>query len=348
MRRGLLETKVLIARQQREESPMEEITVVIEEEGEIEDAAEDKSKKGKFVAILCAILIVSLIFGWTPLNRTSVNMFDEAISKKMTEVTMVMGTTVAIGVVLDAIPFETGDQVTQKIFDVSGYLMVVVGALMVEKLLLRFSIIFCFGIVIPIACGFGIAYLCSRREAFKNIGMKLGIFGLVLAFAVPASVGVSMVVDNGFEAERALLMEQVDTEVSEAEEAAEEIVAEESNATATEGDTESGGFLEDLGAFFTGAGEAAGEFVSGIGETVSGAASSVLDNARRSLESLLLIAVQWVVSCCVVPIITLIGFGFVIKILFGYNVNAKVGSTVKRAHRKTSSTMAKGSKSLSS
>jgi hypothetical protein len=207
--------------------------------------------------------------------------------------------------------------------------MVVVGALTVEKILLTVSLAFSFGIVIPIACILGILFQFRRREMFKALAIRLGIFGTVLAFAIPTSVGVSVFVDNSFEEERNRLMQEVEVDMSNAEADASKKKPKEKNDKNAEKDTSTNNPSGQSGNFLSNFINLAGEFAANIGTTITGAVTGIIDSAQRSLKNLMLISVQWLISSCAVPILTLLGFGFVIKILFSFDKNSEVSKAVE-------------------
>jgi len=299
-------------------------------EGIAEAASPEEGKPNRSleikVIVLCAILVVSLIIGWSPLNQLTALPFNTPLTKKMEEVALVMGTTVAVGVAIDAIPVDSGKQVAGKLFDVAGYFMVVLGALVAMKILLTFSLTFSFGLIIPIACLLGVISLLGGSVTVKDLAIKLAIFAAVFAIAIPASVLISLAIDSSFEAERTQLLEQVTQDIEDINAANSEIQSASTESEKLDENPSSGGFLDGVGDFFNSLGDNVSDVVSGIGETVFGAVNRALDTATKNLENLMLLAVQWIVTGCVIPIVTIIGFGFVIKILFGFNLTPRLGA----------------------
>lgn len=288
-----------------------------------EITAPDKKRRPLAIA-LCLILVLSLIVGWSPLNKLSASAFEKPLSGKMNEVTVVMGATIAIGVAIDAIPIDSGKQVASKLFDIAGYLMAVLGAIVAMKILLAFSLLFSFGIVIPIACLFAIFRLINGNESFMTLAKKLAIFAVVLALAIPASVLTSLTIDGTFEAERTRLVDEIHQDRENIDAASDEIQNKLDSGSSSES------VLNSVGGFFGNIGDSLGKITAGIRDAVTGKISEAMNIATKNLEGLMLLCVQWIVAACIVPIATLIGFGFVIKIIFGFDFNSKIGAALKR------------------
>lgn len=295
-------------------------------------------KKRKALAVtLCVILILSLVLGWSPLNQISATPFQNTLSHKMSQVTVVMGATIALGVVVDAIPVVNADQLAGKLFDVAGYLMVVLGAIIAMKILLTVSLQFSFGIIIPFACLLASWALFRDDKVFMVIAKKLAIFAIVFAIAIPASVLITMTIDSAFEADRDQLVEQMQQGEEIIDAASNELQGENAELESLETSSSNGSVLDNVRGF-------AGNIVSGIAERVASLKGAIadklngaLETAQKALEDVILHTVQWIVTTCAVPIVTLIGFGFVIKILFGFDINPALGRAAKAVSGKTSS-----------
>ena len=298
-----------------------------------------KNRKLLIIA-LCAILIFSLIVGWSPLNKLSVVPFEESLTGKMQEVVVVMGATIALGVAVDVLPVINGDQVAGKLFDIASYLMIVLGAIVAMKILLAVSLSFSFGIVIPAACLLAIGGIARGSETVAVLAKKLAIFAVVFVLAIPASVGISLAIDNTFEAERTRLVEEIIQEQEDIDTVS-SIIESANDLDSLEDEVSNGNFFNRAGKFFGNIGNSVSEIAANIGGAITGAVSNVLDTAKKSLTDLMLLTVQWIVTGCVVPIVTLIGFGFVTKILFGFDVNPKLGIAARAIREKTSSAMPK-------
>jgi hypothetical protein len=309
------------------------------EEAKVGGADGFNDRKSLKIIVVAIILALSLAIGWSPLNQASSNVFQGKLTEKTSQATAVMGTSIAAGVAIDAIPVESGKQVAEKIFDIAGYLMVVIGALVAEKILLSFSLIFSFGIIIPIACLLALVFFINRRKVFIDLAIKLCIFAIVFALAIPASVGISLVIDKSFERERKEKISQIESKTKDVDKNKEKINKEAEKSQSSNKSSDKKTVLDSAGNFIGDIGDSVGDFVTNIGKKAKALVSNTIGAAKETLKDLMLITIQWIITACVVPIVTLIGFGFVIKILFGFELNfSGAGSFV---HGKTKKGLAK-------
>jgi hypothetical protein len=327
-----------------------DINQTIPEDDKTEISDSDK-KRRSFIIIFCAILVLSLIIGWSPINQLSAMPLQETLTDRTMQVIALIGITIVAGAAVDAIPFGNGiDQLAAKLFDVAGYLMVVLGALIAMQILLTLSLSLSFGIFIPGACLLALWSIIKRHEVLMVISKKLVIFALVFAFAIPASVGISLMIDNTFEAQRANLMEDINAMNIDIQIVNDEIQSVTEELEELESDSANRNFLSRPREIFDGIVSYIRDIPANIRDTLSSIGdtiSTLPDRISAILQNLILIVVQWIITVCVVPIVTLIGFGVVIKILFGFDVNQKLATAAKTIHSKTSSTIMKGSKKLS-
>jgi len=300
----------------------------------------DKKRRspGASFVILIVLLAAYLFAGWSPpLKRLIVVPFKEALTHKIGEVTIAMGTTIAIGVAIDAIPVDSGKQVANKLFDISGLFMIVIGAIIAMKILLGLSVQLSLGIISPIACFLALLCLIKENEVLMNFAKKLAIFALMFLVAIPATVGISMAIDSTFEAERTRLIEQIQQDKEVIDAASSEVQNASLELEGLEITAQNGGFLDKAGKLFDNISKNVSEWTSSVRNTIVGGVNNAMEAAKKNLESLMLIAVQWIVTGCIVPILTLIGFGFVIKLLFGFNINPILSNAARTVHSMPSS-----------
>ncbi len=260
------------------------------------------------VIALCVILILSLIIGWSPTRWALSNTFDPLLTQKSDQATGAMATVIGVATAVDFIPLDIADQLAAQLFDISGLFIIVIGALITEKVLLGATTVISFGIVLPLACLLGFAYLLLGRVSIKTVATKLAIFAVMFSIAIPASIGVSQLVDGYFEQERAHIESQLN---SSAETIGSGVEAEGEDVDDAESD---GTIVDDIIDFFSDAAASAAN-------TVTGTFTGLVDSAKVALSSAFTLLVQWIVTTCIVPILTLIGLFAVTKMLFGINVN---------------------------
>ena len=222
-----------------------------------------------------------------------------ALDEKKVTVMELTAATAAGSVAISAIPGDATTPIANQISDLSGYLLIVVGAIMLEKLLLSLTCYAAFQFLIPIACVLGIVYLFAHIEWCRVLARKLALFGIVICLIVPASIQVTRIVDETF---------QIQQTVDDAEQAVEQPA-----------DT------EEEGSWF-----------SQIGEAITGTVSDAVDQAEAALSRFIDAVAALLITTCVIPIAVLLFFAWVTKLIFGIEmkVSSQAARMLPRRYRK--------------
>ena len=249
------------------------------------------------------LLVVGLVsFFWLAkttadpaFHAASIAALDE---KKVTAMELTAATA-AGSVAISAVPGDATTPIANQISELSGYLLIVVGAIMLEKLLLSLTCYAAFQFLIPIACVLGIVYLFAHIEWCRVLARKLALFGIVICLIVPASIQVTRIVDETF---------QIQQTVDDAEQAVEQPA-----------DT------EEEGSWF-----------SQIGEAITGTVSDAVDQAEAALSRFIDAVAALLITTCVIPIAVLLFFVWVTKLIFGIEmkVSSQAARMLPRRYRK--------------
>lgn len=249
------------------------------------------------------LLVVGLVsFFWLAkttadpaFHAASIAALDE---KKVTAMELTAATA-AGSVAISAVPGDATTPIANQISELSGYLLIVVGAIMLEKLLLSLTCYAAFQFLIPIACVLGIVYLFAHIEWCRVLARKLALFGIVICLIVPASIQVTRIVDETF---------QIQQTVDDAEQAVEQPA-----------DT------EEEGSWF-----------SQIGGAITGTVSDAVDQAEAALSRFIDAVAALLITTCVIPIAVLLFFAWVTKLIFGIEmkVSSQAARMLPRRYRK--------------
>ena len=168
--------------------------------------------------IAAALLLVLALVSFFPLtakfssrdfHQSSIELLDE---KKITVVELTAAT--AIGsTALAMVPGDATSPIANQIAELSSYLMLIAGAIMLEKFLLTLTGLAAFHYLIPLACGLAILSLFLGREAFRKLAIKLTLFALAIFLVIPVSLRVSGLFEETFHSQ-----ETIDQAVSSLEE----------------------------------------------------------------------------------------------------------------------------------
>lgn len=264
--------------------------------------------KGKWdvrkLAAAGVLLAVALVSALWVVRITSDPAFHAsaiaALDEKKVTVMELTAATAAGSVAISAIPGDATTPIANQISDLSGYLLIVVGAIMLEKLLLSLTCYAAFRFLIPIACVLGIVYLFARVEWCRVLTRKLALFGVVICLIVPASIQVTRIVDETF---------QIQQTIDDAEQAVEQPA-----------DTA----------------EEEGNWFSQIGEAITGTVSDAVDQAEAALSRFIDAVAALLITTCVIPIAVLLFFVWVTKLIFGIElkVPTQAARMLPRRYRK--------------
>ncbi len=223
-----------------------------------------------------------------------------ALDEKKVTVMELTAATAAGSVAISAVPGDATTPIANQISELSGYLLIVVGAIMLEKLLLSLTCYAAFQLLIPIACVLGIVYLFAHVEWCRVLARKLALFGVVICLIVPASIQVTRIVDETF---------QIQQTVDDAEQAVEQ-------------PADTGG--EE------------GNWFSQIGEAITGTVSDAVDQAEAALSRFIDAVAALLITTCVIPVAVLLFFIWVTKLIFGIElkVPARAARMLPRRYRK--------------
>lgn len=238
--------------------------------------------------LLAAIALVSAL--WLADVCSSPEYHSRSIAdldEKKTAVMELTAATAVASVAISAVPGDATTPIADQVAQLGSYLLVITGVVMLEKFLLTFTGYAAFGVLIPIACAFGILYQIFPRAVFKGIAIRLCALGLVLFAVIPVSLRVGDLFEETF---------QLQQTVQSAQQAAGELEGEDEGAAVQE-DTGGG-----IGAWF-----------SSLGEQITGGVSDAMEKAKAALSDFIDAVAVLLVSNCVIPVLTLLLMMWLLK-----------------------------------
>ena len=120
-------------------------------------------------------------------HQATIASLDE---KKATVLELTAATT-ATSALITLLPGDIGTPIAEKVADLSGYLLIVLCAVFLEKYLVTITGYAAFKIFIPAACVLFAANMMARNRSVDKLARRLLIFGICIFLVVPASVKVS-------------------------------------------------------------------------------------------------------------------------------------------------------------
>ena len=218
----------------------------------------------------------------------------EALEEKKATVMKLTGAATGVSVAITMIPGDAATPIAEKLADLSTIFLLVFSAIYLEKYLVTITGYAAFKLLIPLACGAGIVAVLFRSHVAKQLAAKLAVFGLAIVLVIPASVGISNLIEDTYHSS---IQSTIDLALDTTEEIEEDA---ELNAAKEE---------EKKGNFFS-------ELLSTVTETVSVVTDKVENVLNHYLEALAVL----LVTSCVIPVLVLFFFVWLVKIILGVDI----------------------------
>ncbi|MBR1830570.1 MAG: hypothetical protein IJ781_13925 [Atopobiaceae bacterium] len=183
--------------------------------------------------------------------------------------------------------------------------MIVLAAIYLEKYLLTILGFVSFRILIPVACLlFGLSVFADGRTPAKGVlaslSFKLLLFGIAAVLVVPSSVWVSGMIERTYQ-------ESIDQTITEAEQTQGEMAE-----VSAESEGQSGSSTNIL--------ESLTQIPNAISQIPS-EVSELTKKAQDSLNNFIEALAVMIVTSCVIPILVLFFFLWIVQLLLGININ---------------------------
>ncbi len=245
----------------------------------MKESTKDMIKVGIAVVLaLVSIFVLAGSFASPKFHAGTIETLDE---KEKTVMKLTAAATAA-SAAITLIPDDVGTPIADKLADISGYFLIVLCAVFLEKYLVTVTGYAAFVILIPAACALFSIFVLTKKENLKGIAKKLLVFALALSLVIPISVKVSNLIEATYQ-------ESIDQTVEAAVNISDEL---------NEDDGSAGGLLDTLSKIKNGA-----------------------SNAFKKLQTILgnfieAVAVMLVTSC-VIPVLVLLFFVWLLRSLLG-------------------------------
>lgn len=266
--------------------------------------------KNKLIKSAIFIVIAAILFFGVSKWATSVQSYSwvlktlNSLQKKALAIT---GTSAALATGAAAIPGDATTPLANKLMDMAGYMVIVYGVIIVEKYLLTITGYLAFKILIPIALVILAASQFVTGEWYlflRKISIKGMIIGLLLWLLVPTSAAVTNTINDTY----------ANTTAVESK-----LIEQSKNVTKTKDDskkseTKNEDFsITDFAKGFT---DKVKNAAKDAGNVVTGKAEEFQEAFNQMIEK---VAVM-IVTTCVIPIIVLFSFTWIIKFFTGLNL----------------------------
>ena len=279
-----------------------------------------QNKTIKILLITAPLIFALLSFFLLAKTTSSIDFHKaniESLEDKKDKVMELTAASAAASAAITLIPGDVATPIASELADLSSKFVIVICAIYVEKYLLTLTGYLAFAILIPIACIiFSIAVLLHRRSMMR-ISFRVGLLGLAFFLVIPASLQVSRMIEDTYH-------ESIEATINSATQTAEEIEAEsesiaesiQTEADAAESKEESsGGIADTIGGWINSVSESGRELT----ENITSSVNQSTDAFRQLFNNMLEAFAVMLVTSCVIPILVLLLFVWMVKMIVGPN-----------------------------
>lgn len=247
-------------------------------------------------ALLLALAVLSfaVVTPWAASAETHAASLA-ALEEKQTTVLELTAAATAASAAITLLPGDAATPIAEKLADVSGYFLLALCAVYLEKYLLTLTAYAAFRLLVPAALLLLAAWLLAGRDWLRKAGWKLLVFAAAIVLVIPASVKVSGLIEDTYRVSLEETLRQAKDTTAAVEDSAQS------------GDSqEEQGFL---GGLFS-------KVTEGVSQAVGGLTERVGQMLNRFLEAL---AVT-LVTACLIPILVLLFFVWLVKFIWGIEI----------------------------
>ena len=248
-------------------------------------------------------------------HQATITSLDE---KKNTVLELTMATT-ATSAVITLLPGDIGTPIAEKVADLSGYLLIVLCAIFLEKYLVTITGYAAFKIFIPAACVLFATNLFVSNRSLDRLARKLLVFGICIFLVVPSSVKISDLIEHTYQAQiEATLEEAKGTEQllknsveAEASDNTTESTVSGNQTSQSQQTAENSNLWQKAKDALSGAKES----VASVVENVTISSEELVRKVETSLSHFVEAVAVMLITSCVIPLLVLFVFFWLIKIL---------------------------------
>lgn len=282
------------------------------------------------VLLLAAILSITVVgkYASAPENhQKTIASLDE---KKQTVMELTAASTVT-SALITLLPGDTATPIAEKMADVSGYLLVVLCAIYLEKYLVTITGYVAFTYLIPAACVLWILNLFFANATVWKLAAKLAVFGIAIFLVVPASVKISDLIGDTYQAQIEATIEDAkstqnilensdlgnDTGGAETGTGTTEAAA----ANTQEKTNSESGSVSNIFDWAKDAFSSAKDSVANVVENVTISTEELVQKVENSLNHFIEAVAVMIITSCVIPMLVLLLFFWMVKIVLDVDLS---------------------------
>lgn len=282
------------------------------------------------ILLLVAILSVTVIGKYVSAPENHQKTIASLDEKKQTVMELTAASTVT-SALITLLPGDTATPIAEKMADVSGYLLIVLCAIYLEKYLVTITGYVAFTYLIPAACVLWILNLFFANATVRKLAAKLAVFGIAIFLVVPASVKISDLIGDTYQAQIEATIEDAKStqnilensdpgnDTGEAEIGTGTTEAATAN-TQEKTNSESGSVL-NIFDWAKDAFSSAKDSVANVVENVTISTEELVQKVENSLNHFIEAVAVMIITSCVIPMLVLLLFFWMVKIVLDVDLS---------------------------
>lgn len=243
--------------------------------------------------IIAAILVLLALFMFikgsdyqalSNLNNQTIKSLDNT---KVTALKL-SATATAASTLITIIPGDVGMPVAENLADIGDYLLIVVASIWLHKFLIGVTALIALKYLIPISLLSFVGFIFTKKVFLFRLALKLGLFAIFLFGVVPSSVALSNYIEHNYQDSVQKTLDKAEKENKKIDQ------------------SESKNVWDSL--------------TSGVKKLTS----QTVVKFQAVLNNMIDAAAVLIVTTCVIPILVLMSFLWVIKFIFGLTIDTDI------------------------
>ena len=282
------------------------------------------------ILLLVAILSVTVIGKYVSAPENHQKTIASLDEKKQTVMELTAASTVT-SALITLLPGDTATPIAEKMADVSGYLLIVLCAIYLEKYLVTITGYVAFTYLIPAACVLWILNLFFANATVRKLAAKLAVFGIAIFLVVPASVKISDLIGDTYQAQIEATIEDAKStqnilensdpgnDTGEAEIGTG--TTEAATANTQEKTNSESGSVSNIFDWAKDAFSSAKDSVTNVVENVTISTEELVQKVENSLNHFIEAVAVMIITSCVIPMLVLLLFFWMVKIVLDVDLS---------------------------
>ena len=282
------------------------------------------------ILLLVAVLSVTVIGKYVSAPENHQKTIASLDEKKQTVMELTAASTVT-SALITLLPGDTATPIAEKMADVSGYLLIVLCAIYLEKYLVTITGYVAFTYLIPAACVLWILNLFFANATVRKLAAKLAVFGIAIFLVVPASVKISDLIGDTYQAQIEAtiedakstqnILENSDSGNDTGEAEIGTGTTEAATANTQEKTNSESGSVSNIFDWAKDAFSSAKDSVTNVVENVTISTEELVQKVENSLNHFIEAVAVMIITSCVIPMLVLLLFFWMVKIVLDVDLS---------------------------